>query len=266
MAFVMALAAVLLCLVPQVGAAQSGWKVVLTSKQAQKAAELKSEKAHTAFALSPDGPWGRAWGKNSAQAAQDIALQFCRDHLKKGRRDCFVYAVNNKVVAPSVIKTKKITAIYKPLNSRTAAAFFGRVALNYSAPLAAAKGRIEAAAANPNNLKSDAALKKALTGRTLMSTGGRSWAIWLGPKGAEQHVNANSGVLSIRFDAWRVSPDGVLCMMGGRWTTTGKPVGTKCLILGDMKQGVGGLYWAASVNTKRAVQLIAGDARRTHVK
>lgn len=60
--------------------------------------EYKTDRKYThfkAFAAGPSGPWGRAWGHQSATGATERALSECR---KRGM-DCEVYAVGDIVVA-----------------------------------------------------------------------------------------------------------------------------------------------------------------------
>lgn len=241
--------------------AQENWAVTLTSKQAKGVQEASAGRSHVAVAISPDGPWGWSEGMKSEAAAKLRALQFCRGFMDKGDRDCILYLVNGKVVAPAVVQTRRVSEVYKPLNYKRAASVFGISPLNFDGNLSQARAVVSSAQANPKSLRQDKTLRAALQGRTLMKPTGRPFAIWLGQDEASQVIKGDSGIITAWYPSWVVSADGVVCMLDGRWKSTGKRVGNKCFILGAAKRGKTAIYWESSANAKRDVILIAGDAR-----
>lgn len=243
------------------GAFAESWTVTLTKKQAKALDEMTAPRKHAAFAISPDGPWGRSWGKRSAAAAQESALAYCRAHLSRKKRDCLVYIVDGKRVAPASVKTRVVTQVYKPLNGRQAASILGRSNFNFSGNLAAARAQLEGGMARPEALPQDASLRAALVGRTLMNTSSKGWALWLGKDRAEFLSQTKSSTLATRYQSWRVTSDGLLCLRGGVWRSNGKPAGTRCILLGPAKGGALNIYWSSTPSTGRKAQLIAGDAR-----
>ena len=51
---------------------------------------------HKAFAQSPEGGWGWATGKKSAQAAIEQALQTCRKHVTPDEHDCVLINIDGQ--------------------------------------------------------------------------------------------------------------------------------------------------------------------------
>jgi hypothetical protein len=50
-------------------------------------------------------------------------------------------------------------------------------------------------------------------------------------------------------------------MFDSAWIGTGKPVGTRCLILASINRGAVRFAWDGSANALRNANLVAGDAR-----
>lgn len=248
------------CLLASAGTAQEAWKVQLTSKQAKAHAELAGQSGITAFAISPDGAWGRSYGFKDADLAAKRALSFCHSELRPRKRDCLLFEVAGKRVAPQTVQTRQVSAVYKPLNGRKAAAVIGRAALDFRGNKAGAMAQLATAPKGAGDLVQDKLLRAGLKNRTLMTTQAKGFAIWLGDTYAEHLASANSGVLSVEFDSWVVTSEGLLCMFNGFWDS-GKPLGTKCALLNSIGNGLVDLSWDGSPNASRKGQLIAGDAR-----
>jgi len=239
------------------------WVVKLTRQQAKQLNKLQSQNRHTALAISPEGAWGTSYGKISAEVARDHALRFCQAGLKPGRRDCLVYAVDGQVVVPAVVKTKVVSAVYKPVNGLTAAQYFGRVAVNFTGNRARAMDdlkRLEKDPAYRSRLVSDRGFEAILTNRSFMSMDRKAYAIWFSPEYGEQHASANNGIIFNYFPDWLATKDGLICMFDAVWGT-GKPLGTRCLIVDQISNGLIKFSWGASIKTVRKAQIIAGDAR-----
>lgn len=251
--------------------AQGTWAVTLTSKQAKELKELKSSKAHTAMAVSPDGPWGTRWGARSADAAGAEALGNCRAFLKKGLRDCVLYSVNGRVVADSVVKTRKVSAVYKPVDGKAAPGIFGRANVNFVGNVQAAEADMTALLANPahrSNLRRDPTLEGMLRGRSFMNTKKRGFAIWFEKGRGAQYSASNNGTLKMYFGDWLATRDGLVCMFDSVWDS-GKAVGTRCLVIHQINKGAADFSWPGSghgTTTVRKGQIIAGDARRGAVR
>ena len=244
-------------------AASQDWVVELTRKQAKQLNKLQSQNRHTALAISPDGVWGATYGKISAEVAGDFALRYCQAFLKPGRRDCFVYAIDGKIVAPSVVKTSAVSVVYKPVNGVTAARFFGRVAVSFSGNRVRAiedLKRLERDPAYRSRLVADRAFEAILTNRSFMSLDRKGFAIWLSPTDGEQHMSTNSGIIHNYFPDWLATKDGLICLFDAVWGT-GKPLGTRCLIVDQISNGLIKFSWGASIKTVRKAQIIAGDGR-----
>lgn len=252
--------------------AQESWTVTLTRKQAGELQELKGKPSNTGFALSPDGAWGTRWGASSAKAAGDEALANCRAFLKKGRRDCILYTVNGQVVARPVESTRKVSAVYTPVNGKTAPSVFGRAPVNFSGNAPAAMADAKAMRADPahaSRLKRDPGLEQALMQRSFMNMEKRGFAIWFEKGRGEQHMVGNSGRLQLNFGRWIATPDGLVCMFDGAWASTGKKVGARCLLIETIKNGIVRFAWLNAeygAPSFRKGQIIAGDARRGAVR
>ncbi len=245
-------------------AAAESWQVSLTRQQERGLAEALAARTPNAFAVSPDGPWGWAYGYGSLEAATARALGNCRQHLRAGRRDCIVYAQNGRVVAPAVVETRRVQAVYAPVNGRTAPSVFGLADVSFQGNRAAAEAQLAALQADPSlrgRLRSDPALRRALTGRSLVSDQRNGFAIWFDGTGGEQHSKANSGILEMGFREWVATPEGLVCMFDSAWIGTGKPAGTRCLILASINRGAVRFAWDGSANALRNANLVAGDAR-----
>lgn len=253
--------AVCMMLLAQMGAAQEAWTVQLTAKQAKALAEIAVEDDVTAFAISPDGAWGRSWGVNNAENAAARAMNYCQGELRPGRRDCILYEVAGRRVAPEVVQTRKVSKVYTPLNGRKAAELFGRVDFDFQGDNKAARALIRANPQRPGDLTEDARLRTILQGRSIMSPKAKGYAVTFEQVIAEQSADTNSGIIKTYYDSWTVTPEGLVCMFGGRFASTGKPAGTKCLILNSASDGVIKMAWGIRPGTSQKMQLIAGDAR-----
>lgn len=247
-------------------AAAQDWTVKLSTKQAKKLGEMQSQPKHQAFAVSPDGAWGRAWGKSSVENAEAAALQFCREHLKPNKRDCIVFARNGKQLVQGAVTVPVVRQVYKPVDGKKARAFFGVSAVDYLGDHARAKARIQAVMAAPNVLVRDDGLARQLRGRSLVSNKAGGFAIYLGSKGADQAAKVNGGrVIGATFSDWAVSKEGLLCLFGGRWNT-GKPAGTRCIILANVAAGKLSFAWDGTPDTLRNGWIVQGDATRVAVR
>lgn len=56
--------------------------------------------SNKAFAISPKGAWGVAYGVDDMDAAQDQALKECQALAKEDEGECIVFAVNQYVLMP----------------------------------------------------------------------------------------------------------------------------------------------------------------------
>jgi hypothetical protein len=239
------------------------WKVALNKRQAKAFEETKAQPSITAFALSPDGAWGRAWDYDTKKAASARALAGCRGFLKPGRRDCILFAVDGVIVAEPVVKTRVVSKVYKPINGKTAPAFFGRAAVNFTGNKAAAVAdykALEKAPSHRGRLARDKKLEAALMKRSFMNTQHRAFAIWFEAGHGAQHSKANSGILRTDFGEWVATKDGLVCMFDSV-SDSGKRYGTRCLIIHEIENGSARFSWADHPGTKYKGQIIAGDAR-----
>lgn len=246
--------------------AQNAWTVTLTAKQEQARAEMVQEEQVTAFAISPDGAWGRSWGFDDAALAAERSLAFCRAELRPRKRDCLVYEVGGKRVAPATVQTRKVSVVYKSFDGRKAASVFGRAPYDFAGNRSGALAQLATAPTRRGTLPEDKALRAALTNRTIMTTQSKGFALWFEGTRAEHAVSTSGGVLTVLFDSWTVTPEGLMCMFDGHWEGTGKPVGTRCVLLNAMGDGLVDLSWDQTPNATRKAQLIAGDARFAAVK
>ncbi len=247
---------------PVVALAQENWQVSLTKKQGRAAAQIAQQKQPTVMAISPDGAWGNSWGTQTLDQGKARAIQYCRQNLKPGQRDCMVYAVNGKPVLPAVVSTKRVSKVYKPLSARSAAAFFGLAAVNFRGNPELALADYQALKANPAHaLRGDSRLQAVLKGKSLMhARKSPEFAIALEARGGEQHARGNSGVIWMRFDRWVATRDGLLCLYNRVWST-GKQAGTECYIINQIANGKVSGAWASKPRTNRPLLVIAGDAR-----
>ncbi|WP_294227680.1 DUF4189 domain-containing protein [uncultured Shimia sp.] len=240
----------------------------MTAKQAAAYEEQKSQKGTKAFAISPDGAWGYTYGKNSAKDAQAQALAYCREHMRKKQRDCMVYSLNGKRVAPAVVQTKKVTTIYKPLKAKDAAKVFGFAPGTFTGNKAAAKAEYNAlkkGAVTKATLPRDAALEALLTNRSLMTKGNSPFLLWFQKSGGEQHGKGRGGALLSHFDSWRATPNGLMCMFDSYWDS-GKAMGTRCLYIDSLKNGEARVAWIHISGGQQKAQLLQGDARYAAVR
>ncbi|CUH78213.1 hypothetical protein [Tropicibacter naphthalenivorans] len=243
------------------------WTVAPTAKQQAAAAELTSKKKHTAISIAPDGAWGRSWGYDSAELAKTSSLAFCRKNLKKGRGDCFVYAVNGKVVAPKQVTLTKVTQVYVPTHSRKASAFFGLVSGSYKGNPAKALEQFEALKAGTDvsvTERKGKALEALLRDHSLMSKDPRVFAQFFGSDRVERHNKG--GKLRIEYTGWMATEAGLVCTYNGAYKSTGKRVGTSCLIVHSFENGKARYAYATQPKTIRNGLLVAGDALRGAAK
>jgi hypothetical protein len=240
------------------------WTVTLTKKQNAALAEMNTNHSARAFAISPDGAWGRSWDNTTKKDISDRALSYCRAELRKGKRDCIVYSVNGKVVAPVVVTTKTVSQVYKPVNGNTAPKFFGRVPFNFTGDKSAAQADfaiLKNSPAHRNALKRDKKLEAALTNASFMNKSSKGFAIWFEKGKGSQFSGSNNGILRLYFNRWLATPDGLVCMFDAEWST-GKRVGTRCLVLENVSNGIAKFFWAGSSANRFTGQIVAGDARR----
>jgi hypothetical protein len=243
-----------------VAVAQDMWTVALTARQATALAGIAGQDDVTAFAISPDGAWGRAWGVNTAENAGARAMNYCQAQLRPGKRDCVLYEVAGRRVAAAVVQTRKVSKVYKPLNGRTAAEVFGRVTFDFKGNNTAARAQLATAPQRRGALPEDATLRAVLTDRSLMSVKTKGYALTFEDKIAEHSAEGQSGMLKAVYSSWTVTPEGLVCLFDGYWST-GKPLGTRCLILNSAAKGLVDMSWGYRPKTSQKMQLIAGDAR-----
>lgn len=253
-------------LLPQAVAAQESWAVQLTVKQAKALAEIAGQPDVTAFAISPDGAWGRSWGVDTPENAAARAMNYCQAELRPGRRDCVLYEVAGRRVAPEVVATRKVSNIYKPVNGRKAAEVFGRVDFDFQGNNQEARAAMATQPMRRGDLPEDARLRVALVGRSIVSPKAKGHAIVFEDKFAEQIAMSNSGLLKVYYDSWTVTPDGLVCLFGGRQASTGAARDTNCLILNSASDGLIRMAWGSRPGTAQKMQLIAGDARYATAK
>ncbi len=244
------------------GATAQNWNVQLSAKQAKAWAEIKTHKRHTAFAISPDGAWGRTWDFKDAKLAKTRAIQFCRNHVRVGKRDCILYSADGKVLVSGAVQTTKITKLYKPVSGRKAAKFFGLVGMSFQGDPAAARAQHEQVKASSGSiaaLRGDGALKQKLTGSSIASIAENGFALHMGKSVVRQAIAANSGLIEADYSDWMITKEGLLCMKNGRFYT-GKPIGTNCIILHQIANGKLKFAWANGSGSPRNGYIIAGNA------
>ena len=244
-------------------ASDGTWTVTLSAKHARKLAELEGKPGVTALAISPDGPWGYAWRQEGHAAAEARALANCRAFLKPGRRDCILYAVNGRRVAPEVVETRKVSKVYRPVDARKAAAVLGLVGGSFQGNPAAALSDLERLVADPGHrrrLTPDARLTGLLRGNSFGLDKSRGTVIAFHGDGGGQHSKAQSGILKLHFPSWIATGDGLVCMFDSYWDN-GNAMGTRCLVIDHIQDGKARFRWGADPNTGRKGLLILGDAR-----
>lgn len=246
------------------------WAVELSKKQARKLPDVLGYERHSAFAISPDGAWGTSWNYETDGEAKQGALQRCRQRLKIGKRDCFIYVVNGQVVAKPVVSVTRIQEIYKPLHRNRAAAFFGVADITFYGDRQKALLQLEDAKSGIDvslRYGRDKYVEGLFVGKTLMSNKSKGFGIWFDNGWAEQHYSANSGTLKKAIPQWMATKEGLLCMYGAYWRSTNKPSGgAGCLIVNSIKNGVVNFSWSNSSNTERRGHLIAGNGLVTSIR
>lgn len=264
---VLAVARVLACVIgiagaaPAVSAQDGSWTVKLTGNQAKGLAVAQADRPNWAFAISPDGAWGWAAGRGSVAVAEADALQFCRERLRAGRRDCLVYAANGKVVAPATVATRTIRAVYAPVYGQKAAAFFGVSPVSFKADVPAAAALLARIEENPGliaSLTPDRALMGQLTGRSLTTVRSRGFSFYLGQGTARVTSQGRGGLLVVNLPGWVATREGVLCAPSGRWSS-GKPTGHRCMLLHAMSGGRVDMAWGFTPTKIQKGLVIAGD-------
>lgn len=239
------------------------WKVELTKVQARKLPEVMEDAHHSAFAISPSGPWGSAWGYSTEKAAELAAIQRCRERLKVGKRDCIIYVVNGNIVAKTAVLVDKIRAVYKPnLHRKRAVAFFGVSNITF-------QGDREAALLQLKEVKSgvdislkygrDSYVESLVKNKSFMMNAGGQ-AIWFNDGWGERHSRASTRILELRIPQWMATKEGLICMYGTHYKSTNKPIGTQCIIINNIEKGIVDFSWSWDVNAKRRAHLIAGNA------
>ncbi len=244
------------------------WQVSLKDKQKKGYSKYQLEKGPRAFAISPDGAWGYRYGDTSVEVAKKRALQNCRQHMRPRQRDCVVYDVNGKRVLPEVIQSYRVSALYRPLDAKSAAAFFGLKGGSFEGNLAQAKQEFKPFHKGQlphNSFVPDPTLTELLTQRSLMTTTKRPTVIWFGDKGGEQLVRGDSSVASNTFPKWAVSRSGLACLYDGVWDS-GKIIGDRCIFLKSLSNGQVRFSWAGKWGRTLKGQLVNGDARFAAVR
>ncbi|MEQ9694470.1 hypothetical protein [Shimia sp. SDUM112013] len=207
--------------------APNSWTVVLTGKQNAAFQAQKSVKKHTGFAISPDGAWGQSHGFASADAAAARAMSFCRSYMRKGQRDCILFAVNGKVVAPAVVQTKTVQALYKPIDAKAAPSVFGYAPGSFKGNKSAARAEYKALEKNPalrNTMVRDAAFELMLTNRTLMVNENSAFLVWFEPRGASTMPRRTAAFCKIVSKAGSPHPTALCaCSMRSRPTVNACP-------------------------------------------
>lgn len=238
------------------------WEVTLSVEQAEKFAELSGEEAHTAFAVSPDGIWGRATGRRSAQEASQAALAFCAQHTRLNASQCILYSVDGARVAPASVTTTPVTARYEAVSPSSAQAFFPTVAVTHTGDVSAQRAFYAQLQSDPNALATaprDAELRAALIRSSIVATSARM-VIWLDEAGAEIHNMGSNGRLERIYQDWHVTADGLMCLNRGQWASTGRSVGMTCIEIREIASGEVEAAWAGNGADITGV-IVRGDAR-----
>ena len=245
-------------------AAAQPWTVTLNKKQARDFADMQTKPRHTALAVSPDGAWGVTYGKRDAKTAERFAMQYCRGFLKPGRRDCVIYSVNGKVVAPAQVTVPKVSKVYSPVDGKGAAAFFGLRAVQYNGRPSDARAVLKQAGNDVRQLArrpKDTALERAFSGASFAQATRGGTVIWFGPREVETFVAANKQILKIFWSDWFTTQDGLVCLTGGRWASTGKGAPDNCLIIERIENGNLTYAWMETPGKRQKGYVVAGDAR-----
>ena len=81
-----------------VAASATAGEEILVNDRAKESyrTQYVTGRMHKAFAQSPKGDWGCAWGKKSAQIAIDKALANCRKHLTPEEPDCVLINIDGQ--------------------------------------------------------------------------------------------------------------------------------------------------------------------------
>lgn len=242
------------------------WQVVLTERQADVLADLNAKDAPSALAISPSGSWGTAWGQRSEDAAREVALRNCRQHLREGWGDCLLYAVNGDRVAPDVVDVSTVNQRYRELDLASADAFFDRSDVSFASDGTEAFAQFARIRENSNALAAmqrNTDLEEQLTGSSLVERSGQ--VVWLGESEATIRTRAQSGILEEGFRNWRITDAGLLCLNFGQYVSTGRQIGMKCIVLRRIGNGEFEFQWAANGIQRRGI-VVSGDARYTQFR
>lgn len=241
------------------------WTVTLNKEQTGVLSELGARPGGTALAISPDGAWGTAWGMSTKAKSTARALANCREHVRKGQRDCVVYAVNGERSLPDTIDIKRIQQRYKAIDGKKAASFFGLVPIEFTGSRNAALKEFEFTNSDGQawrTIPKSRALKRQLTGRGLVGVGKGGWAIFL----TENHAYHDTKVGRTTFEQWAISENGLLCMFLGKYEN-GISRSTACMIVHEVSRGEMRYNWAANGrNRARRGFVVAGDPGKNSVK
>ncbi|MEP3846254.1 MAG: hypothetical protein ABJM43_13035 [Paracoccaceae bacterium] len=237
----------------------------MNKEQTEVLSELGAKPRITVLAISPDGPWGKAWGMKTKAASTARALKSCREHVRKGERDCVVYAVNGKQTLPGTIDIKRIQQRYKAVHGQKAASFFGLAAIEFTGSRDAALKELEFTKSDGQawrTIPKSRALKRQLTGQGLVSVGKDGWAIFL----TEDHAYHDTKVGRGTFEQWAISENGLLCMFFGKYEN-GKLRSNACMVIDKISRGEMRYNWGPNgKNRARRGFVVAGDPGKNAVK
>lgn len=240
------------------------WNVVLSKGQNQALVELESESGNKSFAISPDGPWGRAWGNKSASQSEKEALAFCREHVRKGQRDCVIHSTNGKNKLAASIDVTRVTQRYKARHGQNAAKFFGLAAIDFQGSRQEALKEFELTQNDGQAWRSipkDRKLEQQLTERGLISVGKDGWALFLDKVEARHYAKGSPST----FKEWVVSKNGLLCMYFGEFDN-GRKRGDVCMLIDSISRGEMRYSWALVNGQSKRAFAVAGNPGRSAVK
>lgn len=243
------------------------WKVELTKKQKRRFEEISGKKPNTAFAISPDGIWGRSWGKDSAELAVSSALSFCRQHLKPGKRDCVLYSVNQKLQIENEVdvEVETVKEVFETGDPDSARRFFGTAVRTMRFDYERATTILKGLKDDPNFLNAlirDTKLEEFLRNRSLIGLKKAGSTFWFGQEGGERHIKGRKGLQIRHFKEWIATPEGLVCMLESFVPATGKKLGTDCIAIDTIIDGEVEFALASETTKKlRKAYLVNGDAR-----
>ncbi|GAA6180331.1 hypothetical protein NBRC116594_17690 [Shimia sp. NS0008-38b] len=179
-----------------------------------------------------------------------------------------MFSIDGKRVAPAVVPTKKVTALYKPIHAKNAAAVFGLAFGDFTGNKTKAKAEAAAFASgtiDKDGLQRSARLEDLLRGRSLMTKTNKPFFLWFSETGGEQNGRASSGILVSHFASWIATPNGLVCMFDAFWDN-GNPIGDRCLYIDSIANGQVRFAWTSSIGRSHKAQLLQGDARFAAVR